>query len=118
MNLTKIIKETFRSGGASYNITTGESTPKTGYMVSLSGCEEVYEVSSMLDSLLKDFVNRNSGILADENSFVGTWHNKTKNKVYFDVSVNVSNLPDAIHFAKASNQIAIYDCANKTEVKL
>lgn len=118
MNLTKIIKETFRSGGASYNITTGESTPKTGYMVSLSGCEEVYEVSSMLDSLLKDFVNRNSELLADEKSFVGTWHNKTKNKVYFDVSVNVSNLPDAVELGRINNQIAIYDCANKTEIKL
>lgn len=118
MNLAKIIKETFRSGGASYNITTGESTPKTGYMVGLTGYEEVHEVSNILDPLLKNFITRNAEVLADEKSFVGTWYNKAKNKVYFDVSVNVNNLPDAIALGQMNNQIAIYDCANKTEIKL
>jgi len=118
MNLTKIIKETFKSGGTSYNITTGKSTPKTGYMVSLYGYEETHEVSNILDPLLKNFINANSEVLSDEKSFVGTWYNKEDNKVYFDVSVNIEDLHEAITFGLENKQAAIYDCRHKSEIRI
>ena len=118
MNLNNFLPTVLSKGGASYNITTGDTTPKTGYMVSIDGYEERHEYANILDSVLRDYIVRYNEILSDGETFLGGWLDKQANEVCLDVSMHIPDLQDAIHFGKAGNQVAIYDCRNKTEIRL
>ena len=118
MNLNSFLPTVLKKGGASYNITTGDTTPKTGYMVSIDGYEEKHECSNILNHVVRDYVVRYSEILSDGETYLGGWLDKQTSTVYLDVSMHISDLQEAIEFARNNNQIAIYDCKNKTEIRL
>ena len=118
MNLSSFLPTVLKKGGASYNITTGDTTPKTGYMVSIDGHEEVYECTNILDHVVRDYVVRHSEILSDGETYLGGWLYKQTSTVYLDVSMHILDRQEAIEFAKKNYQIAIYDCKNKTEIRI
>lgn len=121
-NLRDFLKATMINKGASYNVVTGELNPKSGYMVAIAGHERVIDnVTSekQLQYLIADYLGDKaiiltSGITGDD-KFVGTWVND--GKLYLDVSVNIADKDTAIALAKSSNQLAIWDCKNQTEIK-
>jgi len=118
MNLNSFLPTVLAKGGASYNITTGDTTPKTGYMVSIDGYEERHECSNILNHVLRAYVVRYNEILSDGETFLGGWLDKQAAEVCLDVSMHIPDLQEAINFGKAGNQVAIYDCRNKTEIRL
>jgi hypothetical protein len=116
MNLSNLVHELALTGGFSYNITTGESNPNTGYMVSLHNCEQQFYFDDFDNKDLKNYVARHANTLCDEAAFLGGWVND--NVVFLDVSTNIPNLADAIYYGMYNNQLAIYDCANAKDILL
>lgn len=117
MNLGKLINELYYEKGFSYNITTGENNPSTGYMVSLNGYEERYFADDDFDNKdLKNFILKNSTQLYKHNRFFGGWIED--NQIFLDVSVNINNLEEAIYTGISNDQKAIYDCTNKAVITL
>lgn len=116
MNLSNLFYELALEGGFSYNITTGEHNPTTGYMVSLQGHEKTYNSSDFVNNDIKAFVKNNAEHLSNEHRFVGGWADDEL--VYLDVSVNITNLKNAIYTGMTNNQLSIFDCANKLIINL
>lgn len=58
--------------------------------------------------------------LADtlDGQYVGVWTNPVSGVTYYDRSVWVADLNDAIELGKAKDQLAIWDIANEVEVWL
>jgi hypothetical protein len=54
----------------------------------------------------------------NENQFIGVWTNPVSNETYYDRSVLVSDLVEAIVLGTTHEQLAIYDIVNQTEVWL
>jgi len=116
MNLSTLFSELSLTGGFSYNVTTGESNPTTGYMVSLRDCEQQFYFDDFENKDIKNYFVRHVNVLSDESSFLGGWVNE--NQVYLDVSINIPNLENAIYYGMYNHQNAIYDCANNKTIFL
>ncbi len=84
---------------------------KSGFMVSLSGFEKIYNDIKFIDlKMVKSYLK----IAKKKNAFVGFWVNN--NKIYIDLSINVNEKEEALKIAKKNNQIAIFDCLNLKEI--
>jgi RNAse (barnase) inhibitor barstar len=116
MNLSTLFSELSLTGGFSYNVTTGESNPTTGYMVSLRDCERQFYFDDFENKDIKNYFARYVNSLSDETAFLGGWVHD--NRVYLDVSINIPNLEDAIYYGMHNDQDAIWDCANNKEIIL
>ncbi len=116
MNLTNLVDELGLTGGFSYNITTGESIPSSGYMVSLHGYEMVIPSDIFHAKDIRDYVSNNASQLYREDLFMGGWIKD--DKVYLDVSVNIPDLETAVYTGMVNNQHSIYDVVNKISLML
>ena len=116
MSLNNLVHELALAGGFSYNVNTGESNPKTGYMVSLAGYEEQFYFDDFDNRDLKNYFFKHSVQFAKEESFLGGW--LTDNVVYLDVSINILDLETAIYVGIINEQVAIYDCENNKTITL
>lgn len=86
---------------------------KTGYMVSLSDYEkEIKNIKFLKLAQVKSYLKKAKKL----NAFVGFWVDN--NKIYLDLSINVSNKKEALKIAKINNQLAIFDCKNLVSVYL
>ena len=116
MNLVKFCNDVAKNGGASYNIATG-LTPKTGYMVSLSGHEQVHDYKrDDLELIVKNYVAVKGLKLENPNVYLGAWLNGEK--IYLDISTNINDLNEATEFGRMHKQLAIHDVKNECEIKL
>lgn len=127
MNLKEFLKETIKHGGSSYNLVTGQGTPTTGYMVALQGKEQTYVINKIKLNWVKQFqydvanyIKEHTLILMGgvvcSDYFLGSWVHK--DKLYLDVCVNVGDKDEALFLGKKYGQLAIWDCANQTDIKL
>jgi hypothetical protein len=53
-----------------------------------------------------------------EGQYMGVWTNPVSGVTYYDRTVWVSDLDNAIALGKSQGQLAIWDCENETEVWL
>jgi hypothetical protein len=112
--------------GFSYNLTTGETNPTTGYMVAIDQSSEGrrHQLSVPIGADImaegKQFVTTNAEVLTNPRYFVGVWVDTARNRVVFDVSMHIdsASLATALWFAEINNQEAIWDCAHKVEIYL
>jgi hypothetical protein len=118
LNLKTVLDEIFLEGGVSYNVTTGEVNPKTGYMVSILGFEKQFDVDTIKADDLRDFVSNNAYDLWGENRFVGGWIDTDIQKVVLDISVNITDVTNACYTGIINKQKCIYDCSNKRNISL
>jgi hypothetical protein len=118
LNLNTVLDEIFLEGGVSYNITTGEVNPKSGYMVSILGFEKQYDVDTINANDLREYVLKNAYGLWGSDRFVGGWLDKDTNKVVLDVSVNITDVTNACYTGIINQQKCIYDCSNKRNISL
>ena len=122
MNFKHLWESLKNSGGASYNVNTGELNPTTGYMVATKGHEQKFSIPATFEEF-KNYVrvflfDRNTfDVLVDnENAFVGCW--KHDNELYIDVVYNVKEFEEAYSRGFDNEQIAIYDCAKKRDITI
>jgi hypothetical protein len=122
MSFSKFIRDVKARKGASYNIVTDDYNPSTGYMVSLKGSESKSAMTDDERELLKRisaYVEEHVDLLAEDGRYLGAWvvnespyvRWKKIDILYLDVSVNIANLDEALAFAEANGQQAIYDCS-------
>ena len=52
----------------------------------------------------------------NEGEYLGVWTDPDTNKIYYDKTVFISDLTEALTFAKLYNQIAIWDNANEKAI--
>jgi hypothetical protein len=101
-----------RRGGFSYN-PVYKSSPKTGFMVSVS---PEYERSCALDDLHPDLINTyakdHAEILQNPDAYMGGWLDVEAGTVYLDISINVADKEKARALAQANGQEGIYDLDN------
>ena len=118
LNLKTVLDEIFLEGGVSYNVTTGEVNPKTGYMVGILGFEKQYDLDTIKANDLREYVLDNAYDLWGENRFIGGWVDAHTNKVVLDVSVNITDVTNACYTGIINKQKCIYDCSNKRNISL
>lgn len=116
MNLQKFLSEVLRNNGGSYNITTGESNPTDGYMVSLPNHELVIDANDLCTNVLREYIIDNAEELSSNESFVGLWIDN--GNAYLDVSTKYNDLETACYIGILSDQKAIYDNANAVAIHL
>ena len=118
LNLKTVLDEIFLEGGVSYNVTTGEVNPKTGYMVGILGFEKQYDLDTIKANDLREYVLDNAYDLWGENRFVGGWIDTDTQKVVLDISVNITDVTNACYTGIINKQKCIYDCGNKRNISL
>jgi hypothetical protein len=116
MNLQTFLSEVLKNNGGSYNITTGESNPTDGYMVSLPNNELVIDADDLCATVLSEYIMTNIEELCSDKSFVGLWIDN--GKAYIDVSVKYNDLETACYVGIINDQKAIYDNANAVAIHL
>ena len=116
MNLQTFLSEVLKNNGGSYNITTGESNPTGGYMVSLPNNELVIDADDLCATVLSEYIINNAEELSSNESFVGLWIDN--NKAYLDVSVKYNDIETACYVGILRDQKAIYDNANAVAIHL
>lgn len=106
LNLKLVIKTTIENGGFSSNATKR-------YMVALEGFERIIPVQNLSEQVLMDYIG---SINLNNSESLGTWLDN--GLVYFDKSVSIENLDEALELAKMNNQLAIYDTVEGISIYL
>ena len=122
MNFTDVFRSIQETGGASFNVNTGELNPPKGYMVPLS---KNYERKFAIPQTFHDFGILFKAYMAEHwdhlmdsgySTFIGFWiHDRN---LYIDLAENIENPLEAYNMGIQRNQIAIYDCAKKEDIKI
>jgi hypothetical protein len=127
MNLKQFSKQIATTGGATYNIVTGD-VPTSGYAASTKGHEKVVEIPSEWDSYtsgeremfismhILDFMATNGLKLETEWDYMGAWTDD--GKIYFDVTRVFDEMYDAVLFGILNEQQAIYDFNRGESIEL
>ena len=116
MNLQHFFNDVIAKGGASYNLTTGEYNPTSGYFVSLPNFEQKIPLSEFTQQSVKDYINKNSIEFTNEFSFLGGWIDKKT--VYLDVSRQYNDKRFALNLVVNGGQMAVYDAYNGVNIEL
>ena len=98
----------------SYGFTVDAQTlePITkGYAVALVDTQNSFGISGL--AKVVEYINNNKRVNA-----VGGWLDTESNKYYFDATVVLDDLADAIELGKSNGQIAIFDLNKKEEIRL
>ena len=109
-----------RDGGSSIKI-ADLSSPTDGYMVSFKNPTLVMESPTREGLILNTaaFLLRNAAFAKSRDDlYLGGWRDNEDGKVYIDFSVNIAGLEEAIAFARANDQLAIFDVAKGVEIRL
>jgi hypothetical protein len=114
MNLQSVLNKALLNNGISYSINYGNDEVNVGYMVSKFGCETISQTLNL--DIVINYVKHNLNELCNDEAYLGIW--LTDGNWYLDVSFNILDLNEAIQFAKDNKQLAIWDCANKCEIKI
>lgn len=118
MNLSQFTTQIATTGGATYNIVTGD-IPNSGYAASMQGHEKVITLPETWGSMttdergmyikqhILDFIVTNGLQLETAWDYIGAWTHESK--VYLDVTRVFDELYDAVLFGMLNGQKAIYD---------
>jgi hypothetical protein len=127
MNLAQFTTQIATTGGATYNIVTGDS-PNSGYAASMEGHEKVINLPDTWESMsssergtyikphVLDFIVTSGTQLETAWDYIGAWTHD--GKVYLDVTRVFDNLYDAVLFGILNNQKAIYDFNKDESIEL
>ncbi len=127
MNLSQFTNQIATTGGATYNIVTGDS-PNSGYASSMQGHEKVINLPDTWGSMtadergmyikqhILDFIVTNGTQLETAWDYIGAWTHE--GSIYLDVTRAFDNLYDAILFGILNNQKAIYDFNRKESIEI
>lgn len=83
----------------------------TGYAVAVADTQDSFGLEGLANVV--KYVSEHPEV----NAF-GGWYNSENNMYYFDATVIVDDLATAMELGRANKQIAIFDLANLTEIKL
>ena len=105
-----------QNGGATFNLMTGEY-PSTGFMVAKAENEFILDGECTVNSLYA-YMARYARDLQKDDAHLGIWYNTDNGKTYLDTSYRFESIDDALAFARANHQLAIFDLATFNEIRL
>lgn len=105
--------EKAKADGFSVQLTSGD-VPTGGYMVALSGHEEIIPAQALTVDRLTRYVSAHFDALMLDDMFLGAW--RDGDDVYLDVSQCVANQEEATFLAGRRKQLAIWDVVNSAEI--
>jgi hypothetical protein len=122
MNFTDVFRSIQETGGASFNVNTGDLNPTTGYMVSIgNNFERKFSIPITFDDFRVIF----RAYMADHwddlltgswDLYIGFWIHE--GKLYVDLVENIKDELEAYQLGASRNQIAIHDCKAKQDIKI
>lgn len=105
--------EKAKADGFSVQLMSGD-VPTTGYMVALSGHEEIVPAQALTLDRLTRYVRTHFDALMEDNMFLGAW--RDGDDVYLDVSENVTSRAKALFLGAERGQLAIWDVLNSASI--
>ncbi len=116
MKYEKIIKETLKNNGGSFNVSKKKiKSPLKGYMCSIKDIL-IIDKKDFNVKLLKSLVKKEFELLKENENFLGTWVDE--GKVYIDISANFTDKEKALQVAEENKQIAIFDLQKMKSIYL
>lgn len=116
MDYSKIIKDTLKNNGGSFNVSKSKiKKPLNGFMVSIKDLIIVNKKDFNV-KLLKSLVKNNFTLLKSNENYLGTWEDN--GKIYIDISSNFNNLDEALKVAEDNKQLAIFDLQKMESIYL
>ena len=106
------------NGGATYNVVTGQDMGGTqNYAVSSRKDRELVVPGKTLSAeTLRKYVEANDDLLSDPRNVLGTWFNEADGNTYVDISTVSPDMQSAMRFARAADQLAIFDLRTFTTI--
>lgn len=105
VNIALVNKEGYTVNAATLQPVT------TGYAVAVAATQDSFGLEGLANVV--KYVEAHSNV----NAF-GGWYNTDNGKYYFDATIVVDDLNEAIELGRLNNQIAIFDLANMKEIRL
>ena len=116
MDYSKIIKETLKNNGGSFNVSKSKiKKPLKGFMCSIKDLL-IIDKKDFNIKLLKYLVKDNFSLLKSNENYLGTWEDN--GKIYIDISKNFSSKEKALNTAKINKQLAIFDLKEMKSIYL
>ena len=116
MNYSKIIKDTLKNNGGSFNVSKSKiKKPLNGFMCSIKDLI-VIDKKDFNVKLLKSLVKKEFELLKENENFLGTW--LEDNKIYIDISKNFNDKEKALQVAEENKQLAIFDLQKMESIYL
>lgn len=111
-----IVEYTLAERGGTFSPDGGPCPYQSGYMIALQGYQSIVRQSDFTAREVESYLAlaRKVHKKMKVQIFVGTWI--FQGKVYLDLSVHSFYLQNALDFAKANNQIAVYDLTARREI--
>lgn len=121
MNFLNVYNQIVENGGATYNMTTGELNPDSGYMVAQMEFEQVFDFyrnPNVFSEQVKSYLTKKilDQLICRSDIYLGFW--LKDGKIYFDVVRKIADRDEAIREGRANKQIAIYDANNKVDIEV
>jgi hypothetical protein len=112
LDVQGIIDDTIKDGGTSINL-RGQK-PQDGLMVGRFANDDARTMvieGDLTPDHINDFISKNSDVLGEPDSHIGTWRNPDDGKTYIDVSRRFApnQMDEAKAFGQSTNQISGYD---------
>lgn len=105
--------------GGGFSLTMTAKAPVTRrYVSALSTEHEVILESGQTtkEALARYLIDKQTVVGAHPNAFLGGWKNAADGRTYLDVSTSFSSLDEALRYAGAHDQIAIWDMKDSREI--
>ena len=118
--LDEILRSIDKTGGFSVSPITAES-PTTGFMcATVPGAEKIIDgKEKVTEKVIDDYFEQHKAFLSTQPKLhLGGWINLKNGKVYLDLSERFETQKEAEDAAIKHNQIAIWDIANKKEIRI
>jgi hypothetical protein len=121
MNFLNVFNHIVEHGGATYNMTTGELNPDSGYMVAQREFEQVFDFyrnSNVFSEQIKSYLTKKvvDQLICRSDIYLGFW--LKDDKIYFDVVRRMTDRNEAILEGRRNKQIAIYDANEKKDIEV
>ena len=121
-NLINFKNSIINTGGASYNLLTGDFNPDSGYFVSIEGAEKILPYNKDLNihydiaSYIKEHAYILLGNAVSDSYYLGAWVND--GKLYLDISILVNTRAEAELLTRSNNQLAYFDNSIKESIEV
>ena len=103
----KIMEETLKRGGCTYDVRVKQFYRGNGYIVSMGLYEYRVSLDAFNDEVIASYIACHWHDLCRENRYLGTWIDK--NTVYLDISLEFETKSKAIWYAIKNDQKSIYN---------
>lgn len=99
-------------GGFTIDVRTGARV-NCGYAVSIfPQFSTELPLADATPAVIGEYIERHAAVLHNPFNRLGGWHDPETGRVWLDISLVLASRNEAIRWAEASNQIAIFDLAN------